>query len=340
MSTTLPDSFPWPPVWASVILPNVLGYAVSSSLPRYVAFQAPKAGTIDRVGISVGNVTGGSTGHVRSVSFTGDGYPDPGAPPGSGEPPNSSLATNTFQEFTLLNTITPARGERICLEFYGISTTAYAIMAGQRPGVQLYTTASTYGSSGVAMAVRYSDTTWEPLPTTPPFSVAATATVNNTQQPIANVFTLPFDCEIDGYWFSWSTSTAARLQLYGPAGTISGSSVDVPRYLHGTVNDVRYFYLPQSVALSANTTYALALSSLSASNVSMYRAVAPNATIAALYPGDGAWQGAPSPGSAPSNSSSWTPYSPLALHQMGLLIRGLPQGGGGIPIVGRGGIVL
>jgi hypothetical protein len=111
-----------------------------------------------------------------------------------------------------------------------------------------------------------------------------------------NIFQVPFDCKIDGYWFAANlanSSAAFQVLLYSdPTGTpavVTDSTItfDPNNARAASVNGVFIETLPTEITLTAATDYAVLIKPTSANNVTVGSVSFPVAGARALWGGTG-----------------------------------------------------
>lgn len=172
-----------------------------------------------------------------------------------------------------------------------------------------------------------------------PCGVITTTTYNNASgtRRVANKFTLPFSCQIQGLWVWIDLDAAVDFILYASDGSTSLASVSDDASLDrstGAVMHYRPFTTPYNY--TANTICSVAVVPTSGSSVSVYSFDAP--TAAAL---DG-YDGGATMYLSTHNGTSWSDTTTNRAF-IGLKINKLDDGagaaGGGLKLIGVGGLV-
>jgi hypothetical protein len=173
--------------------------------------------------------------------------------------------------------------------------------AGIFPGVSSYNAASwTAGSFVPNVVLEFDDVTFGTIDGSFVFtnSNGSAVAFNSGSSPSerGNVFQVPFDCTIDGYWFAanlaGASSTFDVLLYSDPLGTpavVANSTIsfDPNNARAASVNGVYIETLPAALTLTAATNYAVLIKPTSANNVTVGSIAFPAAGARALWGGTG-----------------------------------------------------
>jgi hypothetical protein len=234
--------------------------------------QAPKAGSIDRIGFRTAAITTGGTVTctIQGVSAaTGD--PD-GTPIGSGTLAIADSDDNTWKECTLGTPATVTRGQLIAVVvtvpsgFAGnlseLGTIIDWIGGWQFPYQSTFQGGAWAKSlNAPCVAVRYSDETYGPLGTMPVSALAAT-TFNSGSTPDERglKFTLPFPARLSGVVLNGIYAGGATIKVYDSDDTTVLTSLALdPEQMAGALAGPARFLLPATVSLSKNVAYRVTL---------------------------------------------------------------------------------
>jgi hypothetical protein len=171
--------------------------------------------------------------------------------------------------------------------------------AGIFPGVSSYNASSwTAGSLVPNVVLEFDDGTFGTIDGSFIFtnSNGSAVAFNSGSNPSerGNVFQVPFDCKIDGYWFAanlaGSSSTFQVLLYSDPLGTpavVTDSTItfDPNNARSASVNGVFIETLPTEITLTAATNYAVLIKPTSANNVTVGSVSFPAAGARALWGG-------------------------------------------------------
>lgn len=284
-------------------------------------FQAPKTGTIDRVGFLVSAFTTGATIDVRleTVDSAGD-------PSGSLVATDSNAAyvisSTGFKEVTLTAGAAVTKGAWIAVVLVNPAV-SQAVVSIPRFDLGEIDSAAYYGNytgswskgrDALAGVVRYSDGSYPAMSRIHPFA-APPATVafssSSTPDERGNKLTVPFACEVAGFWSAHSTDTDARtFRLYDAANNVLGSLAVSGALLSSTA--AFHWLLPVPVALSAGQVVRLTTLP-GAASMNLWESTFP-AGMEAAMPGAG-WAML----TTRADAGAWTDLSTSFAH-MGLII--------------------
>lgn len=279
-------SYPTPPVGmaGAPTFSNLLTDAVNEKAA--FAFQAPKTGSIDRIGFKTGTVTtGGVNWDIRLETLdTSTGFPT-GTLVGTNTNASQAIASsddNVWFEVTLTASASVVEGNYYAIVIAapgaGTFNANFSYFAdgfgGGFPCALLYTGSWALATAGAPQfSVRYTDGTYPPISGVFPIVGTTTNTYNNTSTPnvYGNKITLPFKCKIDGFWIWGDFDGDYMVNLYSSDGAtvlISGSGyAGVPATSSTSFN---YGKFSSSYTLEKDTLYILGIAPSSASNVSVY----------------------------------------------------------------------
>lgn len=302
-------------------------------------FEAPKTGTIDRVGFRTGTVTTGATLDVRleTVSAT-DGNPT-GALLAAGS--NAAVAVTTssiWHEVTLTTPVAVTAGQLVALVIVNpavspgvlnivrFSTNPNASL----PYTALFTTVWTKATTHGIFAVRYTDGTYPRIPGVLPVSIlgpAASINANSTPDEVGNRIVVPMACRVAGFYWWWFAAAAPladlTLKLYDSTGTLLASRlVDKDSFMPSSVGAQLYLRLPTPVDLAAGM-YRLTVNPASTTNenYTLMTTVASAGVMGAMPQGTNVYR------TQRTNNGSWTDTS-TERAWLGLWLSAIDDGAG------------
>lgn len=249
-------------------------------------FQAPKTGSIDRIGFKTATVTtGGVSWDIRLETVnTSTGFPT-GTLVGTDTNVGKTIAStddNTWFEVTLTSAASVIEGGYYAIVIAAPSSGSFNAnfsyfadgFGGGFPCALLYTTSWALSASGAPQfSVRYTDGTYPPISGVFPIVGSTTNVYNSTSTPnvYGNKIIMPFKCKIDGFWIWGDFDGDYMVNLYDSNGAtvlVSGSGyAAIPATTSTSFNYGKFL---TSYTLEKNTLYILGVAPSSASNVSIY----------------------------------------------------------------------
>ena len=260
-------------------------------------FQAPKTGNIDRIMFQTRTVTTGCTLDIRLETISG------GLPTGTLVSTNSNITqvigdTDDNVNFVVTLTSSAAVTKNMIYAIRinvssGSPNLNLAAGSGFTPGMGLspkhlttIDSGSTWflvSSSFPVSAIRYDDSDY---PFVPEFQIytdfsSNTITSASTPDAVGNKFTLPFNCNLVGYWSYADLDEVFNFSLYDSSGVVSGSTHSgTGNHPIGTI-DLPGFFPIIPVALTADTNYAAVIEATSSGNNIINYAIINSLTISA-----------------------------------------------------------
>lgn len=295
----VPHTLLWPDFPQTVALGQVATLDAADEKAA-VIFQAPKTGTIDRVGFRTATVTTGETVDVRLETVDGNGNPSGTLVGANTNGSQIILLTddNIFFEVTLTAGASVTRGDWLAIVVVMPSVTTGNLQISRtnaarlRPYVAQFAAAAWSRSGFEAIgSIRYNDATYGNVPGLFPVgSSLATESFQSGTNPDerGNKITVPFPCEIVGAWFRSNSGTLGdfTLKLYD-SGTTVLESIAVDGDISGSVNGVEDTILfDTEVTLAAGDVVRLTKLATTATTTGLVALVAPTGMAAAL-PGGG-----------------------------------------------------
>lgn len=238
-------------------------------------FQAPKSGSIDRIGFRTGSVTTGNTVDVRLETVdatTGD-------PSGTLAGPDSNAALviadgddNVWKEATLTTACAVTRGTLYAAVIVVPASTTLTIatlgtVADWHGGWvfpyedNFLAGAWTKGANSPTLNVRYTDETYPALGNIPILTIAAT-TFNSDSTPDERGlrFSLPFPARLSQVMMNAQFSGGSTIKVYDDDGStvLTSLAIDADQIRTASPGTGRYI-LPTAVELDADVFYRVTL---------------------------------------------------------------------------------
>lgn len=298
--TEFGGAIPFPGVMYRQAGVSASGLTIDADTERAAAvFQAPKTGTISKVGFRTGNVATGATVDVRLETVDAAN----GDPTGTlwGTDTNASQVIGNGDDNTwFLTTLTAgaavtkgdilarviANGTGGNIEIDHLVNTS----GGSFPYLDLFT-AAWAKSSQVApiLALEYNDGSYEWASGVLPIATATGATFNSGSTPDerGNIFSsFPFKARVTGCWVSIDADNASEIRLYQVGN-------DTPLATHtilagqrgGTAQSVHHILFSSAVDLFRGQSYRLAVRPTTASNIILHQVTVSTAAIMAAMTG-------------------------------------------------------
>jgi hypothetical protein len=293
--------------------------------------QAPKTGTIDRVGFLTVTVTTGDTVDVRVETVDASGLPT-GTLFGTNTNNSQVIAAaddNTWFEVTLTAGASVTRGDffAVVVSLPGSGATGNMQIARYSPVISitppyclLYTSSWAKGSFSPVGSVRYSDATYPPIPGLVSVTALAANNVNTGTTPDERgvKFVPNCGCKVSGIWFATSSASDSVVKLYDSTDTLLASKAYDGDVAQAT--NPRMVTLDTEVTLTAGATYRATVLPSSATNVQLWR-LTHRSDAAAQMPGnDWAFQE-----TTRTDAGAWTDTA-NARTQMGLVLSAVEDG--------------
>lgn len=232
--------------------------------------QAPKTGTISKIGWRTGTVTTGNTVDVRveTVSATD------GNPTGTLWSTTTNIGVsvvNADDDKWFLSTLTSGaavvQGNLIAIVLSVPASTNLNFVAVTRPYVLNFPYVShfaggawTKDSKAPCLALEYNDGNYYQIPGCLPYSSLVSATFDTTTDPseYALKFQLPFNADLAGFWYGFSKEQNVTVRLYDSANTIRATRTLVSAdYGTKTVGLYDHAFFSSVVRVKKNTVYRL-----------------------------------------------------------------------------------
>lgn len=304
-------------------------------------FCVPKTGNITKVGFRVAAVTTAQTIRVSLCTVdaaTGD--PTTTLYGGSAAGTQASPTANTFFEVTLGTQASATLGDVIAVVLQ-FNTTAGSITispgltsilgrAGQAfPYMDVFGTAWTKGAAtGVncipMCTIGYSDGTYPFNGMTPGATTApAVVTFNNGSTPdeIGNRFTVPFPCQVSGFWTTADIDGDVEFVLYDSANAVL-ATVLIDKDEEAVATAAYHTYRPFApVTLVANAVYRLVAKPTSTTSLSVYRMTIAAAAMMEQMSGGTTWYE-----TSRTDAGSWTDTPTQRIYGSGLFFDGFHDG--------------
>lgn len=339
-----------------VAVPELLlyhGAAASSTSSAYLldaagekaalVLQAPKAGTIDRLGFVTGTLTTGDTVDVRLETVGTDGNPSGSLWATNTNGSVAVAAASTGYEATLTAGATVDRDDFLAVVIVNGSTPGNFLVAGMTPllgsgppnGAQF--TSGAWSRSPTAIPtvwIRYNDGSYAYIPGVLPGTVTTSPALSSTSTPdeIGMKITVPAACKVGGLWaFSADTSTPdLTAKLYDSGGSVLESVVIDGDYvsLSSPALKVHRLRFDTEVNLAAGDVVRATLLLTTTTSFSVPRILSLISDSAATaYPHGGA-----AVGTERTDGGSWTDDTDR-LYPVGLILTAIDNGastGGGV----------
>jgi hypothetical protein len=207
---------PQPEKWASNNSFNSVALQNGTAEQVAFVFQAPKTGTIDKLGFRVGTMsTGTSTCDVRLETLNTTTGDPTGTLAGTNSNGNVNInSANTFYEVSLTAGVSVTRGDWLALVIapsgtYNFQVSTYNGGGGGFPIPMRLTTSWGVSSTGALFVVGYSDGTYPDMMFNNPYSATSNEAFNSNSTPNNRGmrFTMPFNCKCEGIW-AWTDQDA------------------------------------------------------------------------------------------------------------------------------------
>lgn len=304
-------------------------------------FQAPKAGTIDRVCFRTALVTTGDTVDVRLETVGADGNPS-GTLVGTNTNASQVInATddNVWFEVTLTAGAVVTAGQLIAIVVALPASGAVGVMniaryrAPNGPGLPFTTlftgTWSKLSGYRPIAAVRYNDGSYPSIVGVLPLSAYTANAYNSGSSPDerGNKITLPVACKVIGAWFVSSASAVGdySIKLYNVSDTLLTSATLDGDAQFPVAGGVGYVYFDAEVTLAASDVVRLTKLPTTVTNTDLFSITAGTNAAAALPGGTAVVR------TTRTDAGAWTDTSGQQ-HLIGLIVSALDDGassGGG-----------
>lgn len=314
-----------------------------------VAFmvQAPKTGSIRKVGIKIGGVTTATDTDVRietvdaatgnpsgtlwaantnvtlaSASITGLAFVTTGA-----FTADASVTKGDWLAVVIAPTGTPNYNIRVVSN--GVGEDAMSIT----PYVK-HKTAGTWASVATQLVptctLEYSDGTYAPMENVIPYSANTSTAFNSGSTPDERAlrWSLPFVHRVSGCWAELSIGGNFDIVFYDSDGTTALTTLSVDGDYDPGLTGVAFYTFASSIECKSNTAYRLSLKPTSASNITAYQnGMSTNAQLGQFGGGTEFYL------STRTDAGAWTDTN-TAKPYMGLIIDGI--GANALPLIGKG----
>ena len=294
--------------------------------------QAPKTGTISKIGWRSGTVTTGADILVRVETL--DESASRSRPSGTLWATDTS-ATQTVQDTddntwfttTLTAGASVTKGDKLAVVISQPSSSAGNMQVssiavdtligtvGQFPYGMIYTTSWTgSGSAPLAIALEYSDGSYEFIETLPIKSVNSTAFSNSSTPDSRGLrFQLPFPCRVTGGWVYIALTENVDIKLVNTSydqgagtGILASVSFDKDTSRIASANFLAFAFTA-TVNLSASTNYRLLIEPSSTTNLTVYDHEVNSLALLDAYPGGQNFH--LTTAKDPTGDGSWTNYN-------------------------------
>lgn len=315
--------------------------AISSANASAAAvLKAPKTGTISKIYVLIGTVSG-STPTIDARLETVSGQFPTGSLLGTNSNNTQVVANNTGYEITLTTPVAVTKGDILAIVItYSAGTTINvkvnnAQMQSKYP-YGLLKTAGTYAAASTpVVALGYNDSTYpENYPLVPALATATNFNSSSTPDERGNIFTLPVSLRANGIQIAYQNALASAdfdLVLYDSNGTSVLASVSMDAdTLFGTSGGWMKVYFASPVTLLASTAYRVVVKPTTTNDNAWVRYQALNTTVMQALPGKGAWYG-----TSRTDAGAWTEVT-TDFYTIGLLFDGIDSGSGGGLLVHSG----
>lgn len=304
----------------------------SANVSAAAIIEAPKTGTVSKIFVLIGTVSGASpTIDARLETVSG------ASPSGTLFATNSNgsqvVANNTGYEVTLTGSAAVTKGDILAIVItYSAGTTINvkvnnAQMQSKYPYGMLKTAGTYAAASTPVVALGYNDSTYpENYPLVPAVATATTYNSTSTPDERGNIFQLPVSLRAVGFQVAYqnaATSADFDLVLYDSNGTSTLASVSIDAdQLFGTSGGWMKVYFSAAVTLLANTAYRVTVKPTTANDNAWVRYQALNTTVMQALPGKGVWYG-----TSRTDAGAWTEVT-TDWYPIGLLFDGIDTAGG------------
>lgn len=244
----------------------------------------------------------------------------------------SGIAANTWQSVDFTAPASVTRGDFVALVIQPSTTYDFYLKINNGGPLRFpYGTAKVSGAWNkdtytLQCGLKYADDAYRHFPGVSTWSVIDNTDFNtgNTPDEIGIKFVAPFDCTVGGVWSTAELASASAItfKLYDGATTVFTFSVG-GAMSNNAPPGLNQHILPASYSLTAGATYRLTAQSSSVSSMRLTKGtVSAAALMAANHMGaDCVW-------TERTDGGSWTDISTQRPF-MGLLLDGVPAGGGG-----------
>lgn len=304
-----------------------------------IIMQAPKTGTIAKVGFRAGTVSSGGNVDVRIETVD----PATGDPTGTlfGTDTNATqaiAAANTWYSPTLTAGASVTKGQLIAVVVvnssgsYIISGISAVYTQENFPSGSFYNASWAKVTNHPAIGLEYDDGSYAYAPAQWTLSGISTTTFNSGSTPNERGvrFTLPAKYRAIGAYCFLDFDGDTDLILYDSDGTTPLRSVSLDKDIRASANTSLALVLFSSgVELAADTVFRLAAKPTSVTNIVLAEASLPSVAAMATLPGGAVWH------KTTRSGGGWTEDA-QSIYMMGLIVDGIEAGGGGGRLVDGG----
>lgn len=338
-------------VYPEIIATTGLSTAVISATNQKVMFMLniPKTGNLTHVSFRTGSVTTPATINIRLETLDSTGLPTGTLINASATGSQSSPLANTNYEVSLAGSIAVSKNTKIAVVFECPSgtpnlqltriTTPFGTATTQPyTGIYNGTAWTKQGTVGIA-ALKYDDNTYPYLEGVyPPMSMTASNYNSSTVSfdEAGNLFTVPFQCQVTGFWSYIATATGTFDNvLYDASNNVLATVADNSQVGFVGSSSVRINRMNTPVVLEANTQYRQTMKSTNTTNIAARLLQFDSAAIQEVISG-----GDDLTYTRRKGTGSWTDTANSRM-LMGLIIDGVNESGssGKFKIMTAGGLV-
>ncbi len=307
--------------------------------------QAPKTGTIDKIYVLVGSVSGTTpTIDCRLETLTGQ-FPS-GTLLGAGSNATQAVATNTGYIVTLGTAVAVTRGQLFAIVFtYSLGTTINIKLNNGLFNLKFsygaFKTAGAYAAASTPVCtVGYNDSSYPfNYPLVPALATATNFNSSSTPDERGNKFNLLVGRRIAGIQVAYQNSSAAAdfdLCLYSTDGTTLLASVSIDAdQLFGTSGGWMRVFFSANVDLAIGNGYRVTVKPTTTTDNAWVRYQGASSAIMEALPGGTDWGG-----TSRTDAGAWTDVA-TDWYAIGLICTGIdiPASGSGIAQLAGGGLV-